>query len=42
MIYIQHLYYSAVPRDAIASKNVARQSADFPFGIIVNVVFISE
>ena len=31
-----------MPRDAIASKNVARQNADFLFGIILNVVFISE
>ena len=42
MINIQHSYSSTVPRDAIASENVAQQNADFPFGIIVNVVFISE
>ena len=30
-----------MPRDAIASKNVARQNADFLFGIILNVEFIS-
>ena len=33
---------SAVPRDATASKNVAQQNADFPFGIILNVGLISE
>ena len=31
-----------VPRDAISSKNVAQQNVDFPFGIILNIVFISE
>ena len=29
-------------RDAIASKNVAQQNPDFPFGIVLNIVFISE
>ena len=33
---------NAVPGDAISSKNVARQIADFPFGIILNNVFISD
>ena len=33
---------NAVPGDAISSKNVARQIADFPFGIILNIVFISD
>ena len=33
---------NAVPGDAISSKNVARQIADFPFGIILNDVFISD
>ena len=33
---------SAVPRDAIASKDFERQNADFPLGIILNVVFTPE
>ena len=28
-----------MPRDAITSKNVAWQIADFPFGIILNIEF---
>ena len=31
-----------MPRDAISSKNVALENANFPFGIILNIVFISE
>ena len=38
MIYITYIY---LPIDAIASKNVVQQNADFPFGIILNVEFIS-